>query len=80
MPGDYIPIPCAAHERLEFAVLRRRHLHLVWDRADGGETCTERVLPVDVETREGAEWLTLQRENGARERVRLDCIRSVNEA
>lgn len=80
MSGDYHPIPCAAHERLEFAVLRRRPLDLVWQREMGGEPCTERVLPVDVETREGAEWLTLQRQDGTRERVRLDWIRSVDEA
>jgi Rho-binding antiterminator len=80
MPSDYQPIPCADHERLEFAVLRRRPLNLVWQRESGDEPCAERVLPVDVETREGAEWLTLERKDGTRERVRLDCIRSVDEA
>jgi len=80
MAADYLPIACATHERLEFAVLRRQRLHLVWQSEDGRCQSSEHVLPVDVETREGAEWLTLQHENGARERVRLDRILSLAEA
>ena len=136
MSVDYLPIACATHERLEFAVLRRRRLRLVWWSEEGGQQFSEEVLPLaacrtlvvdsenrpqrgqflpdlqthspamgqkadekwaaaddlqptipksdrllDVETRDGAEWLTLlQRGDGARERLRLDRIRSVDEA
>ena len=80
MSADYLPIACATHERLEFAVLRRRRLRLVWRSEEGGQQFSEEVLPLDVETRDGAEWLTLQHGDGARERLRLDRIRSVDEA
>ena len=74
MPGDYVPIACAAHERLEFAVLRRHPLQLTWLGQDGRTQFRERVLPQDVETRDGAEWLTLKRQGGESEVVRLDRI------
>jgi Rho-binding antiterminator len=79
MAGDYVPIACAAHERLEFAVLRRRHLQLTWLGQDGRTQFSERVLPCDVETRDGAEWLTIKRLGGESEVVRLDHILSANE-
>jgi Rho-binding antiterminator len=79
MAGDYVPIACAAHERLEFAVLRRRHLQLTWLGQDGRTQFSERVLPCDVETRDGAEWLTIKRPGGESEVVRLDHILSANE-
>jgi len=74
MAGDYVPIACAAHERLEFAVLRRRHLQLTWLGEDGRTQFSERVLPRDVATRDGAEWLTIERPGGDSEVVRLDRI------
>jgi Rho-binding antiterminator len=79
MAGDYVPIACAAHERLEFAVLRRRYLQLTWLDQDGRTRLSERVLPCDVETRDGAEWLTIVRPDGEPEVVRLDRILSAIE-
>lgn len=63
---DYQPIPCAQHERLEFAALTRQWLEL---RVDGNR---QRLLPLDVTTRDGAEWLTAQTESGERLTLRLD--------
>jgi len=80
MAGDYFPIACAAHERLEFAVLRRRQLQLAWLGEDGHSEFCEQVLPLDVETRAGAEWLTIKRPGGAIEVVRLDHIHSAIES
>lgn len=77
MGSDYVPIACAAHERLEFAVLRRQRLHLIWQAATG--EIEETLLPLDVETRDGAEWLTVQRADGRQEKLRLDCIRHMSE-
>ena len=74
MSGDYTPIPCAAHDGLEFAVLRRQHLRLTWLDQDGRTQFSERVLPCDVATRDGAEWLTIKRPGGEPEVVRLDRI------
>jgi Rho-binding antiterminator len=73
----YTPIPCILHERLEFAVLRRLHLHMRW--SDDMGTHTDQVRPLDVTTRAGAEWLTLRRSDGAVVEVRLDRIEAIAE-
>jgi len=76
---DYLPIACATHELLEFAVLRRQKLRLAWRSEQGDGEFRETVQPLDVETRDGAEWLTVRRGDGSSERVRLDRIVSVHE-
>lgn len=80
MSSDYLPIACAVHERLEFAVLRRQHLQLAWLGEDGRTQFRERILPLDVETRNGAEWLTIKQSNGESEVLRLDRIVAAIEA
>lgn len=67
--SDYQPIACMDHERLEFAVLRRQALAL--HLKDG--SCL-RGVPRDVYTREGAEWLRFQPEEGDEQVLRLDQI------
>jgi Rho-binding antiterminator len=62
----YEPIPCAQHERLEFAALTKQWLDV---KVDG---VRQRLLPLDVTTRDGAEWLLAQTEDGARLTLRLD--------
>jgi len=53
--SDYVPITCVDHDRLELAVLKRRKLYL---RLRDGDGWTELdVLPLDVYTQAGAEWL-----------------------
>jgi Rho-binding antiterminator len=37
------------------------------------------VLPLDVATRDGAEWLKFRREDGSHEEIRLDRILSFKE-
>lgn len=73
----YIPVACVLHERLEFAVLRRLTLELRWRDASG--VYTAQVQPLDVVTREGAEWLTLRRPEGEVMHLRLDRIEAVTE-
>jgi Rho-binding antiterminator len=69
----YVPIACMEHERLEFAVLRRQRLRL--DFINGlGVTETRVILPTDVGTREGAEWLNFRTETGEEGVIRLDRI------
>ena len=76
--SNYVPIPCAFHERLEFAVLRRQRLHLrYWD---GTAEIEVLVLPLDVATRDGAEWLTFQADSGTSQVLRLDAIISAEPA
>jgi Rho-binding antiterminator len=73
--SDYVPIACIEHERLEFAVLRRQKLLLrVLDAS--GEARTLTVLPIDVATREQAEWLSYRADGGVEGVVRLDRILS----
>lgn len=74
MAEPYQPIPCAFHESLEFAVLRRQRLRLRY-KTEAGEVEAV-VLPTDVETRDGAEWLSFSEADGAAQVIRLDAILS----
>lgn len=76
--STYQPVACALHERLEFAVLRRIPLVLRYFTVDGG-VCEASVLAIDVQTREGAEWLKIQREDGSMSELRLDRLLQVAE-
>lgn len=67
--SDYRPIPCADHERLEFAALTRQWLDV---RVDGAP---QRLLPLDVYTRDGAEWLQARNEAGETAVLRLDRLK-----
>jgi len=67
--SDYRPIACSDHERLEFAALKKQWL----DVRVGGEV--QRLLPLDVYTRDGAEWLLAQSESGDQLTLRLDSLR-----
>lgn len=67
--NDYRPIACSDHERLEFAALKKQWL----DVRVGGEA--QRLLPLDVYTQDGAEWLLAQTESGEQLTLRLDTLR-----
>lgn len=69
---------CAQHERLEFSVLRR--IPLILEYRAAAETVRARVLPLDVRTRDGAEWLKFSDESGATAEIRLDSIVAFDEA
>jgi Rho-binding antiterminator len=71
--SDYRPIACADHERLEFAALTRQWLDVTVG-ADDHAGC-QRVLPRDVYTRDGAEWLLAETESGEQLTLRLDRLR-----
>lgn len=73
---DYVPIACIDHERLEFAVLKRQVLKLVWQDAEGSEL-TAQAIPTNVYTRDAAEWIEFSTADGQNQRIRLDFIRSV---
>ena len=77
--SDYVPIPCIAHEKLEFAVLRRQKLRLRL-RGEGGGERVFIALPTDVATRDGAEWLSYRTQEGETGMVRLDGILSAEPA
>jgi Rho-binding antiterminator len=70
--SDYRPIACADHERLEFAALTRQWL--VLQVKAGDHVGSQRLLPRDVYTREGAEWLLAETEAGEQLILRLDWL------
>lgn len=70
---DYRAIPCAEHERLELAALRRQWLEVAVDQ--GEPRGRRRMLPLDVYTRDGAEWLRARTETGETLTLRLDRLR-----
>ena len=70
---DYRPIDCGRYSELELAILHRRRLHLLW--CEGNVLHRQRVLPLDLETREGEEFLHFLDQAGRRRRIRLDRIR-----
>ena len=70
MSEPYQPIPCAQHERLEFAALTKQWLEV----AVGGGMA-QRLLPLDVYTRDGAEWLQAQTAAGDVVTLRLDTLK-----
>ena len=70
--SPYRPIACRLHSRLELAVMRRRTLTLRW-RPPDGRLRRKPVLPLDVTTRDGAEYLLVDA-GGERLELRLDWI------
>lgn len=76
---EYQPISCAQHEGLEFSVLRK--IPLLLEYRDGAEKIRHTILPLDVATRHGAEWLKFKKlgDESVTE-IRLDAIISFAEA
>jgi transcriptional antiterminator Rof (Rho-off) len=66
----YRPIACAHHDRLEAACLRRQPVAITWREPDGCTHSTT-VVPRDVHSHAGAEYLTVDRD-GADLEIRLD--------
>jgi transcriptional antiterminator Rof (Rho-off) len=72
--SDYEPIACGVHEQYQLAVMRGAWLDLEW--IDGeGRRSVRRLLPKDVRTRNGAEYLTAEDQAGAGFEIRLDWIK-----
>ena len=69
----YRPIACALHESYQYAVMTRSLLDLGW-KDDAGVSRRARVLPVDVVTREQAEFLVFKEKDGSQGTVRLDRV------
>lgn len=77
MEKDYQSVSCMQHERLEFSVLRRIPLKMSYRL--NGQDWNEVVMPLDVTTRERAEWLKIRSEDGSLAEIRLDWISSFDE-
>jgi len=72
--NNYIPIACALHEQYQFAVIKRAWLELDWNDGLGGKRACK-VRPKDVYTRDKAEFLLAEMEDGVEVEIRLDRIR-----
>lgn len=70
--SDYRPIACSDHERLEFAALKRQWLDVTVKSGQG--SAVQRLLPLDVYTRDGAEWLKARTEADEVVTLRLDAL------
>ncbi len=69
----YRPIPCADYSRYECAIVQQRSLRLAWhDEQDLLQL--HHVRPLDLFTREHAEFLVLADEQDHQHQVRLDFI------
>jgi len=67
---DYRPIACSLHDRLEAACLRRRPVAIAWRDPDG-RNHSATVIPTDVQSRAGAEYLVADQAGSPLE-IRLD--------
>ncbi|MES9991543.1 MAG: transcriptional antiterminator, Rof [Candidatus Thiodiazotropha sp.] len=79
MKQDYVAIPCAQHEAYQYAVMKGTMLQLIWHDEEG-QACRVQALPIDVLTRDQAEFLVVKQQNGAIRSIRLDRIIAANRA
>ena len=71
--NDYHPIDCAVYSAYELAILHRQRLRVGW-RGEDGLSHQEVLLPLDLVTRAGAEYLIAAAAGGQRLELRLDRI------
>ncbi len=57
---DYRPISCEQHSAYELAIMHGQKLRLSW-RDEDGQAFDQVVLPVDLQTRNGREYLLVRR-------------------
>ncbi|HBB41708.1 MAG: hypothetical protein COW73_08285 [Nitrospirae bacterium CG18_big_fil_WC_8_21_14_2_50_70_55] len=70
---DYRPIACGVYSRLEVAILHRTPISCAWT-DDAGAHHEARLLPLDLRTRDHAEYLVAETPAGQVE-IRLDRLR-----
>ncbi|MDV3238858.1 MAG: transcriptional antiterminator, Rof [Gammaproteobacteria bacterium] len=71
--SDYVPIDCGLHSEYELAIMRRQKLRIRWRDAQG-MTHIETLLPRDLQTRSGEEFLIAETPENAMLEIRLDRI------
>jgi len=72
---DYRPVDCDLHSKYELLILQRSRIMLTW-RDVAGSIQTEALLPLDLLTRSGEEFMVLSTGTGAEREIRLDHIRN----
>ena len=71
--NDYTPIDCALYSEYELAIVQRRRLRISWTDVHG-QSRIDMLCPVDLLTRDHAEYLVANRADGHPVEVRLDRI------
>ncbi|MDH3948059.1 MAG: transcriptional antiterminator, Rof [Gammaproteobacteria bacterium] len=72
---SYTPIPCAAYDTYEIAIMHGELLQLVW-KDELNQHNISVLKPLDLQTREGAEFLIAKTDEGKTLQLRLDHIQS----
>ncbi len=69
----YQPVSCALHSEYELAIMRRTPIDLRWvDQHNQHQN--QRLLPIDLTTRQGEEFLIVRTQSGQEITIRLDKI------
>ena len=68
---DYRPIDCSLHSEYELAIMRARKLRLSWYDATGAKHI-ELLVPTDLSTRNGEEFMVILNSGGKELEIRLD--------
>lgn len=71
--SDYTPIDCGQYSDYELAILRKWKLRIGW-RDALGLSHIEMLVPRDLQTRQGEEFLIAETLTGVRLEIRLDQI------
>lgn len=71
---DYRPIDCQTYGEFERAIIGRKRLRVAWREPDGMDHL-EILIPRDLETCRGEEFLLASNDRGDQFRLRLDWIR-----
>ena len=74
--SEYTPIDCDRYSEYELAIMRKRKLRICWRDAEA-VTHVEMLLPRDLQTRHGEEFLIAENSAGERLEIRLDRITEV---
>ena len=71
---DYTPVDCGLHSNYELAIMQHQPVRLSWQDNEAS-VHTETVLPTDLVTRNGEEFMRITRTGGDSLEIRLDHIR-----
>jgi transcriptional antiterminator Rof (Rho-off) len=71
---DYTPVDCGLHSSYELAIMQHQLVRLSW-LDNEASVHTETVLPTDLVTRNGEEFMRITRAGGDSLDIRLDHIR-----
>jgi Rho-binding antiterminator len=72
-PTDYKPIDCGVYSEYELAIMHGKRLRVSWRDAEGPPRI-EVLIPIDLRTRQGEEFLVVKDHNGCEHEIRLDRI------